>query len=99
MLNHTRCGRGEPLVLVHGLGSQWQVWRPVLERLAADREVVALDLPGFGGSAPLPNEPTVAALARAVADLVAELGLDHPHVAGNSLGGAIALELARAGLA
>jgi pimeloyl-ACP methyl ester carboxylesterase len=99
MLNHVRQGRGEPLVLVHGIGSQWQMWLPVLERLAAERDVVALDLPGFGASPALDREPTVAALADAVSAFAAGLGIVRPHVAGNSLGGGIALELARTGRA
>lgn len=95
MLNYVRKGHGEPLLLVHGIGSHWQMWLPVLDTLAAERDVVALDLPGFGDSPALPGEPTVAALADAVSDLAAGLGMDRPHVAGNSLGGGIALELAR----
>ena len=61
-----------------------------MDRLAAERDVVALDLPGFGASAPLDGEPTVEALADAVAGLASDLGLDGWHVAGNSLGGGIA---------
>jgi pimeloyl-ACP methyl ester carboxylesterase len=99
VLTHVRQGSGEPLVLVHGIGSQWQVWSPVLERLGLDRDVVALDLPGFGGSAPLAGEVTLTALAGAVWELVQALGMERPHVAGNSLGGAVALELARTGRA
>ena len=99
MLNHVRQGFGEPLVLIHGIGSQWQMWTPVLDRVAAQRDVVAIDLPGFGASAQLHVAPTVAALADAVSGLIDELGLDRPHVAGNSLGGALALELARTGRA
>jgi pimeloyl-ACP methyl ester carboxylesterase len=100
VLNHVRQGSGEPLILVHGIGSQWQIWGPVLERLARERDVVALDLPGFGASAPLAGEVTLAALADAVWELVRSLGIDRrPHVAGNSLGGAVALELARSGRA
>jgi pimeloyl-ACP methyl ester carboxylesterase len=100
-LNHVRRGSGEPLVLVHGLGSQWQSWTPQLDRLAAEHDVVALDLPGFGGSPPLPAgvRPTVDRLTRAVLELMDELGLDRPHVAGFSLGGGIALELGRMGRA
>src|SRR6266705_87904 len=49
-LNAVVAGRGEPLVLLHGLGSSARVWRPVMERLAAHFEVVALDFPGFGES-------------------------------------------------
>lgn len=100
-LSHHRIGAGEPLVLVHGLGSHKEMWDPVLGRLAAEREVVAVDLPGFGRSAPFPpgRAPTVTALAGAVAALAGELGLGVPHVAGNSLGGGIALELGRTGRA
>ena len=99
MCNYVRRGSGEPLVLIHGLGSQWQMWSPVLDIVAAERDVVALDLPGFGESAPLDVAPTVAALADSVSALIDALGLHRPHVAGNSLGGAIALELARTGRA
>lgn len=97
MLSHSRQGAGTPLVLLHGIGSQRQMWAPVLEQLSAERDVVAVDLPGFGSSAPLPRAPTVAALADAVRDLVECLGLRMAHVAGSSLGGAIALELACTG--
>lgn len=99
MLNHYRDGTGEPLVLIHGIGSRWQVWMPVLGRLATERTVIALDLPGFGAS-PLPppgTPPGVRSLARLVLDFLDELGIDRPHVAGNSLGGQIALELAKTG--
>jgi pimeloyl-ACP methyl ester carboxylesterase len=44
-LNHYRAGSGRTLVLIHGIGSQWQMWEPVLERLLPERESVALDLP------------------------------------------------------
>ncbi|MFB9236482.1 alpha/beta fold hydrolase [Plantactinospora siamensis] len=94
-----RRGAGEPLVLLHGIGHHWRAWLPVLDRLAAVHDVIALDLPGFGES-PVPAAglpPDMRAVVAAVADVFAELGLSRPHVAGNSLGGAIALELAAAG--
>src|SRR4051794_28856688 len=96
-LAYVRRGGGPPLVLVHGIGSQWQMWEPVLDRLAREREVVAVDLPGFGDSAPLRAAPSVEALAQSVADLMGELGIERPHAAGNSLGGGGALELGRRG--
>jgi len=98
-LAYDRTGSGPPLVLVHGIGSRRGVWKPVVPLLAAEREVLAVDLPGFGESPVLPDgeKPTVQALARAVRDWWTELGLERPHVAGNSLGGGIALELARMG--
>jgi pimeloyl-ACP methyl ester carboxylesterase len=98
-LNHHRAGSGEPLVLIHGIGSRWQVWEPILDRLASEREVIALDLPGFAGSpVPPPGTPAgVPSLTLLVGEFLDELGLDRPHVAGNSLGGWIALELAKLG--
>jgi pimeloyl-ACP methyl ester carboxylesterase len=98
-LAYDRTGSGPPLVLVHGIGSRRGVWKPVVPLLAAEREVLCVDLPGFGDSPVLPagEQPTVQALARAVRDWWTELGIDRPHVAGNSLGGGIALELARMG--
>ena len=100
-LHHHREGEGQPLALLHGIGSRWQMWRPVLPALAAEHDVVALDLPGFGAS-PMPPAGTPAgvdSLCALVADFLDELGLDRPHLAGNSLGGLIALELARRGRA
>jgi pimeloyl-ACP methyl ester carboxylesterase len=97
-LSHQRRGSGPPLLLIHGIGSQWQMWLPVMDRLAQEREVIAVDLPGFGESLPIDGEaPSVPELARSVARFVEELGVERPHVAGNSLGGAIALELGRMG--
>ena len=100
-LHFDRQGEGEPLLLLHGIGSQLEVWAPVMERLAREREVTALDLPGFGASPVLDGErPTIQALARAVADFARdEFGVESAHVAGNSLGGWIGLELARTGFA
>jgi pimeloyl-ACP methyl ester carboxylesterase len=100
-LSHHREGSGEPLVLLHGIGSRWQVWEPVLPVLSAAREVIALDLPGFGASpAPGPGvAPGVPSLTRLVTEFLDGQGLEAPHVAGNSLGGWLALELARAGRA
>ena len=95
-LAFTRSGTGAPLVLLHGLGSSRQAWDPVMPALAGHFDVIAIDLPGFGGSEPVPAqvEPRPAALAAAVAGLLDELGITAPHLAGNSLGGWVALELA-----
>ena len=87
--------------MVHGIGSQWQVWSPMIPLLRREREVIALDLPGFGSSPALPDdvEPTPYALTDAVVKLLDELGLEKPLVVGNSLGGLITLELAKRGRA
>jgi pimeloyl-ACP methyl ester carboxylesterase len=100
-INFERRGAGEPLVLIHGIGHRWQAWEPVLDMLTAEHDVIAIDLPGFGMS-PRPvggMPPSVPALATLLGSFLAELGVDRPHVAGNSLGGGLALELAAAGIA
>jgi pimeloyl-ACP methyl ester carboxylesterase len=98
-LNFVRRGSGEPLVLIHGLGGSIVIWRPVMDRLAAERDVVAVDLPGFGRS-PDPGDgfvPSAAELGAAVSGLCERLGIERPHTAGNSLGAWVALEMAAAG--
>ncbi|MBL1072986.1 alpha/beta hydrolase [Nocardia sp. 2] len=92
-LNHHRSGRGEPLVLVHGVGSLWQVWEPIIPALAEHFDVIAVDLPGFGASEPL-SRTTVSTLADALVEFLAEEGVERPHLAGNSMGGGIVLDLA-----
>ncbi len=95
----TRRGSGEPLLLLHGIGHRRQAWDPVLDRLAESYEVVAVDLPGFGESDPYPPGSTFdmeTACRLIVADLQ-RIGVERPHVLGNSLGGAMALELAARG--
>ncbi|MDI1463044.1 alpha/beta hydrolase [Catellatospora sp. KI3] len=94
MLAHHRGGSGELLVLIHGIGATWRLWRPVLPALEARYEVLAVDLPGFGDS-PVGPRADVAAFA----DAVAELAGRPCHAAGSSLGGGVALELGRRGLA
>jgi pimeloyl-ACP methyl ester carboxylesterase len=100
-LNYIRSGEGAPLVLLHQLGGSTLVWEPVIERLAAERDVIALDMPGFGDSPPLPDgaAPDPEALAGAVAAFLGSLGISRAHVAGLSLGSWVALELAKSGRA
>ena len=99
-LNHVRQGSGEPLLLLHSLGGSLVQWSPVMDRLAAEREVIAVDMPGFGESPPLPQgvSPRAANLATAVLDFYDALGIEgKPAVAGISLGGWVAIECARQG--
>jgi pimeloyl-ACP methyl ester carboxylesterase len=100
-LDHRLAGSGEPLFLIHGIGSTWRIWKPILDRLEARHEVLGVDLPGFGYSPPLPagTTPTIGALADALERALDAAGWDQAHIAGNSLGGWLALELARRGRA
>src|SRR4051794_5120547 len=96
-----RGGFGAPLVLIHGIGHSWRAFRPMLPLLEERFDVLAVDMPGFGHSAPFPPgvDSTPEALADAVEDEMARAGFDRAHIAGNSLGGWVALELARRGRA
>jgi len=98
-LHLVRKGSGPPLVLLPGTSSDWRVFAPVIDRLASDRDVLVVDLPGFGGSPELAADvtPDPPALARAGVDFVSGLGIERPHVAGNSLGAAVALEIGALG--
>jgi pimeloyl-ACP methyl ester carboxylesterase len=100
-LAYTRAGSGPPLVLFHGIGHRRQAWDAVLDRLTPHRDVIAVDLPGHGESPPLDlaGRPPADVLAESVTGLFGELGLDRPHVGGNSLGGYIALAVAQRGRA
>jgi pimeloyl-ACP methyl ester carboxylesterase len=99
-LAYDKCGAGPPLVLLHGAGHRRQGWLPVIDRLAKYREVISLDFPGFGESPPLPDhlryelDTAVTVLGK----FFASLGLDRPHVAGNSMGGLVSLVLAQQGM-
>jgi len=92
-----RSGTGEPLVLIHGFGSFRRVWDPVLPLLEPHRDVIAIDVPGFGESPADVEHPTPPRLAAAIADLMDDLGLERLHVAGFSMGGWITLELNKLG--
>lgn len=97
-LHHVRRGDGSPLLLVHGLGAGLKSWDPIIDALAAHREVIAVDLPGFGQTPPLPGEVSIATLTDSVAQFIVEQGLDGVATAGQSMGGRIVLELARRGV-
>ena len=97
-LHHVRRGNGSPLLLVHGLGAGLRSWDPIIDALAAHREVIAVDLPGFGQTAPLTGEVSIATLADSVERFIDDQGLDGVATAGQSMGGRIVLELARRGI-
>ncbi len=87
-------GEGPTLMLIHGIGGDWRTWEPVLDGLARNHHVVAVDLPGHGGSAKGPGDYSLGALASALRDLGGALGLDRATVIGHSLGGGIAMQFA-----
>jgi pimeloyl-ACP methyl ester carboxylesterase len=83
-----------PMLLLHGVGRSLEDWAPQYQLLAASHRVIAIDVPGFGFSTRSPEPTTLRVLARGVIDTLDALGERRPlHVVGNSLGGAIALQL------
>ncbi|MEU0303489.1 alpha/beta fold hydrolase [Streptomyces sp. NPDC006175] len=96
-VSYERSGSGDPLVLLHGIGHHRQAWDPVVRVLAAERDVIAVDLPGFGASPALPQglRHDLRTMVPVLGSFFDALGLVRPHVAGNSLGGLLALELGR----
>jgi pimeloyl-ACP methyl ester carboxylesterase len=96
-----RAGDGEPLVLLHGFTAAWGVWHPLLADLVARYEVIAPTLPGHRGGPDYPEDwpITFERSTDAVEGLLDELGVGSAHFVGNSMGGGIALELAKRGRA
>jgi pimeloyl-ACP methyl ester carboxylesterase len=97
-LNSTRTGAGPRILLLHGLGGHIASWGDLALELAKTREVIAVDLPGHGASAALPGAGTFPGVADGVAAFIRENKLEGVDVAGLSLGGRVALEMARRGL-
>ncbi|MFF4834909.1 alpha/beta fold hydrolase [Streptomyces sp. NPDC001315] len=98
---YERQGTGEPVVLLHGLGCHRRTWDAVVPQLTRQREIIAMDLPGFGQSPDLdPGVPRDLETAVSwLGSVFTALGVERPHVVGHSLGGLIALRLGQAGLA
>ena len=89
---YVEAGEGPPVVLLHGLGATNASMLPVLRDLATDHRVIAPDLPGFGDSGKPLRSLHAGFYARWFAAFCDELGLQRPHVVGNSMGGRIAVE-------
>lgn len=90
-------GSGKPLLLIHGLGSSWRAWRPILDDLAAERSVIAIDLPGHGATPAEPDSGTFEGLVGSVERYLINNDLIGVDVVGSSMGARIVLELARRG--
>ena len=99
LLSLTRTGSGEPLLLLHGMGSSRRDFTAVVDLLAQDFDVLDVDLPGVGHSPALAERPTVAAITDAVERTLDAQDVGPVHVLGNSLGARVAIELAVRGRA
>jgi pimeloyl-ACP methyl ester carboxylesterase len=93
-LAYTIAGRGEPLLLIHGLGGTRDTWRHLIKPLAATHTVIAPDLPGHGDSDAPAGDYSLGAHAAALRDLLVAMGYPAATIAGHSLGGGIGLQFA-----
>lgn len=84
-----------PLLLVHGLGGSATNWTDLMGLLCPDRDVIAVDLPGFGWSPPpADRDYSLRAHSRVLVDLIDTMSAGPVHLGGNSLGGSVATLLA-----
>lgn len=86
-------GAATPIVFLHGVGSDQNVWRRQLEHFGAERRAVAFDYPGYGESDPAPEGTTRDDYAAAILGAMRGLGIDRAHICGLSLGGVVAIAL------
>jgi pimeloyl-ACP methyl ester carboxylesterase len=93
-VTYAEAGSGPVLLLVHGMGGDFENWREVVGPLARRYTVIAPDLPGHGASAPSNGDYSVGALAVGLRDLLLALGHERATLVGHSLGGGIAMQLA-----
>ncbi len=93
-----RMGSGTPLLMLHGLGGSWRSWSTIFEPLRRERDLVLVDLPGFGDTPPLSRVTSIPSLADAVTSFLGEQGLYGVDVVGSSMGARLAMELARRGV-
>lgn len=96
-MHYIRRGTGKPLLLLHGIGGSWRSWQTIFDSLAAEREVIAVDLPGHGETPPLDGETSIRTLADSVTEFINDNNLNGVDAVGSSMGARLVLELARRG--
>lgn len=87
-------GAGEPLVLIHGVGMCAEAWAPQMEALAADHRVIAVDMPGHGGTSPLPPTARLPEFVAWAARVIEALALGPVNLAGHSMGALVSAGVA-----
>jgi pimeloyl-ACP methyl ester carboxylesterase len=93
-ITYADIGSGPATVLVHGQGGSWQWWLRVLPTVSPHRRVIAVDLPGFGGSDPIARGDVFTEHVATIIGLLDHLGLADATIAGHSMGGLVALQVA-----
>lgn len=93
-LHYELAGQGEPLLLIQGVGCIGKTWEPQVRDLQSDHEILTFDNRGIGQSLPCRAALTIEAMARDALALMDHVGWTSAHVAGHSMGGLIAQQLA-----
>ena len=96
-MNYLRSGSGKPLLLIHGIGGNAKSWSTIWPALVERRDVIAIDLPGFGDTPRLVGQTSMRTLSDAVTSFIDAQGLRGIDVVGSSMGARLVLELARRG--
>jgi pimeloyl-ACP methyl ester carboxylesterase len=95
-MNQIRRVQAGPCCWIQGLGGTWSSWRTIIDDLARERQVIPINLPGFGKTAPLSGEVSIPTLADAVTDFLKARQLTGIDMAGSSIGARLVLEPAAA---
>ena len=93
-LNYLKSGRGDPVVLIHGMGSDHTVWEGLIPLLRDDYETIAVDLRGHGHSSKTPGPYTIELFAEDISLFLKSLNIEQAHFMGHSMGGLVLQELA-----
>ncbi len=91
-ITYVQNGAGPVLLLIHGMASSLGTWRSVIDPLARNATVIAVDLPGHGASSPAGGDYSLGSLAAGLRDVLTALGHDRATLVGHSLGGGIAMQ-------
>jgi len=94
-----RAGEGEPVLLLHGFTATWRCWRPILPELVARYDVIAPTLAGHDGGPPFEGEFTLDGVSDHLERHLDDIGVETAHIVGNSMGGLLAIEMAKRGRA
>jgi pimeloyl-ACP methyl ester carboxylesterase len=94
VVSYVELGQGEPVVAIHGLGGNWTAWLETVPAIGRRHRVIAVDLPGFGRSAPSGEGIAISGYSRVISGLLEELAIEKAILMGNSLGGWIAADVA-----
>lgn len=91
---YLRAGQGAPVVLIHGVGMNADVWRPQVRVLAAHHDVISMDMPGHGESTLPPDPARLEDYGEAVVGLLDALGIQRAALVGHSMGALVAMQVA-----